>query len=118
MTKFGFDAKAPLVSKTILFGKCWELLSFPDSCTKWLYEALVKKAKAGGRENPNTEDFINLLTTYLWPDFLQEKAYFSPEEILAKLVWKIHWDYPNLSSIKELLNTIGQSQNIKFSESS
>lgn len=38
--KFGFDAKAPMLSKTILFGKCWEMLGLPDSCTKWLWEAI------------------------------------------------------------------------------
>ena len=88
--KFGFDLKAPLLSKTILFGKCWEMLNLPDSSTKWIWDALLKKAKGNGREHPNTEDFINLLNGFIWPDFLQDKSYSSPDDILAKLVRKIH----------------------------
>ena len=88
--KFGFDLKAPLLSKTILFGKCWEMLNLPDSSTKWIWDVLLKKAKGNGREHPNTEDFINLLNGFIWPDFLQDKSYSSPDDILAKLVRKIH----------------------------
>jgi len=92
------------------------MLNLPDSCTRRIWDVLVKKAKASGRENPNAEDFINLLNSYLWPDFMQEKSFTSPEEILAKLVWKMHRDYPNMSQIKDLLNLLGNQKNIKFSD--
>lgn len=114
--KFGFDSNAPLLSKTILFGKCWDMLNLPDSCTKWLWDTLCKKAKASGRDNPNAEDFINLLNSFLRPDFMQEKSYTSPEEILAKLVRKMHRDYPAMTSIKDLLNILANQKNIKFTD--
>ncbi len=52
------------------------------------------------------------------PDFMQDKAYTTPEEILAKLVRKIHQDYPTLTNIKDLLNLIGEPKGIKFSDPS
>jgi len=32
LSRFGFDPKTPMISKTIFFGKCRDM--FPDSCTK------------------------------------------------------------------------------------
>lgn len=48
---------------------------------------------------------------------MKDKDKFIPEEILTKLIWKIHRDFPNMTTMKDFLNKIGECENIKFSDS-